>query len=48
MRFYNSKGIFGNEEDTREVFERVLRERYQSVEVEVKGVVMLFAASKPR
>ena len=48
MRFYNNKGIFGNEEDTREVFEQALRERYESVDVEIRGVVMLFSASKPR
>lgn len=46
MRVYNRKGIFGNHNDTREALETTLRQSFARVEVEQRGLVVLFAAHK--
>lgn len=46
MRAYNRKGIFGNLHDTRDALEDTLRQDFARVEVEQRGMVVLFAAHK--
>ena len=48
MRIYNKKGIFGNLDDGAEVFLKELKANFEDVETEVKGVVLLFVARRPR
>ncbi|WP_164012080.1 class I SAM-dependent methyltransferase [Pyxidicoccus trucidator] len=44
MRTYNRKGIFSNEQDTRESLERALRKRFKESHVTVQGCMALFRA----
>lgn len=44
MRIYNSKGVFGNEADTRDALERALGARFEDVKINVLGCVALFSA----
>lgn len=44
MAFYNSKGIFANEQDSVEDLRRELAARFQEVRVEIIGCAALFAA----
>ena len=45
MRIYNSKGIFGNEDDRFEDLKTILTRQFQNVRVRQQGVVALFSAS---
>lgn len=45
MAFYNSKGIFSNEEDDLETLTRELEKRFDTVSVETVGCAALFSAS---
>ena len=45
MRIYNSKGIFGNEDDRLEDLKTILTRQFQNVRVRQQGVVALFSAS---
>jgi len=45
MAFYNSKGIFSNEEDDLETLTRELEKRFDAVSVETVGCAALFSAS---
>ena len=45
MRIYNSKGIFGNEDDRFEDLKTVLIRHFENVQVRQQGVVALFSAS---
>ncbi|MEM9630326.1 MAG: class I SAM-dependent methyltransferase [Pseudomonadota bacterium] len=47
MRIYNDKGVFSNENDTRECLEAELSRRFRSVDIEMMGCVALFSASEP-
>lgn len=44
MSAYNRKGIFGNRNDTRAALENTLRQGFTHVEIEERGLVLLFAA----
>jgi len=44
MRLYNGKGVFCNENDTREALEKALTARFEEVQIEVIGCVALFSA----
>ena len=48
MRIYNKKDIFGNLEDGAEVFLKELKANFEDVEAEVKGMMLLFVARRPR
>ncbi|CZR69177.1 uncharacterized protein PAC_19077 [Phialocephala subalpina] len=48
MSLYNKKGLFGNELDSRKVFEDALRENFEEVDCRIEGVVLLFEARRPR
>ncbi|PWY93431.1 hypothetical protein BO94DRAFT_342240 [Aspergillus sclerotioniger CBS 115572] len=48
IRFYNWKGIFGNKDDSPEVFVKALENEFEEVETHIVGVVLLFRARKPR
>ncbi|MES0809325.1 class I SAM-dependent methyltransferase [Roseibium sp. SCPC15] len=47
MRIYNGKGIFSNENDTRESLELELSRRFKNVDIEMMGCVALFSANQP-
>jgi len=47
MKVYNSKGIFGNRQDTESGFEEHLRRHYSTVVLKREGCVLLFSASQP-
>lgn len=42
--FYNRKRVFSNTRDSREDLERLLRDRFPQVQIEMQGCVALFAA----
>ena len=44
MRFYNTKGIFSNQQDSLERLHRELAARFEQVRVEVVGCAALFTA----
>lgn len=46
MRTYNSKGVFGNINDTREDLETVLKENFHTYEIRIVGSVAFFVAWK--
>jgi len=46
MAIYNAKGVFSNENDTRETLEMALTARFKDVQIEVIGCVALFSASR--
>lgn len=48
MKFYNKKGIFGNEEDSAEGLTMALQNAFHEVDVKVVGKVALFKARNPR
>ncbi|KAJ3474074.1 hypothetical protein NLI96_g12665 [Meripilus lineatus] len=48
MRFYNSKGVFGNTEDTVEGLKEGLKTHFEDVEVRVVGKVALYVARRPK
>ncbi|KAI0444715.1 methyltransferase domain-containing protein [Xylaria telfairii] len=48
VKLYNRLGIFHNWEDTREEFERILRENFEEVETTLVGMILLFRVRKPR
>ncbi|RDA85112.1 hypothetical protein CP532_2034 [Ophiocordyceps camponoti-leonardi (nom. inval.)] len=48
MALYNRWGIFGNADDSEEVFRRALVRRFRHVDVWCVGAVMLFRARGPR
>lgn len=43
MKFYNSKGIFGNENDSLTDLETALHSRFRDVQIQVAGCVALFS-----
>lgn len=47
MKVYNSKGIFGNRQDTVAGFEAALREHFTDVTLRQEGCVLMFTASRP-
>ncbi|MCV0423839.1 MAG: class I SAM-dependent methyltransferase [Roseibium sp.] len=47
MKIYNGKGVFSNENDTRESLETELSHRFKNVDIEMMGCVALFSASEP-
>ena len=48
MNLYNGKGIFGNEDDREGVVLEALKRNFEEVEGQVKGVVLMFEARRPR
>lgn len=44
MSFYNSKGVFTNQEDRLEDLESALRDRFDDVQIEIVGSAALFSA----
>lgn len=48
MTAYNDRGIFHNTEDDGEGLERVLRQHFADVTIDVVGTVALFSAREPR
>lgn len=44
MAIYNSKGVFSNENDTRDALETALASRFEDVRIEMIGCVALFSA----
>ncbi|MCK7611013.1 class I SAM-dependent methyltransferase [Roseibium sediminicola] len=44
MAVYNSKGVFSNEDDTRDTLEAALALRFEEVRIEMIGCVALFSA----
>lgn len=44
MRLYNSRGVFGNAADSRELLEQALSEHFAKAHVEIEGSVALFVA----
>lgn len=47
MTIYNSKGIFDNWKDSRDVFEEGLRRNFGEVDVRIIGRTMVFTARRP-
>ncbi|KAH9895564.1 S-adenosyl-L-methionine dependent methyltransferase [Cubamyces lactineus] len=48
MNLYNGKGIFGNTEDSEERLRQAMSETFEEYEVQVVGVVALFAGRRPK
>lgn len=48
MAIYNGKGVFSNEQDTRETLESELSARFSSVNIRMIGCVALFSARQSR
>ncbi|KAI0480936.1 methyltransferase [Xylariaceae sp. FL0804] len=48
LKLYNRMGLFHNWDDTREDFERALRDNFDHVEVSVVGLVLLWRATGPK
>ncbi len=47
MNLYNKKGIFGNWDDSAEVFLKDLKIHFEDVDARMEGVVLLFTAKGP-
>ena len=48
MRVYNSRGAFGNVDDTEEGFSLALRRHFEEVETKDVGAIMIFTARRPK
>ena len=48
MYLYNRNGVFGNVEDGAPVFIEGLKQNFESVDVSIVGVVLLFTARRPK
>ena len=48
MNAYNKKGIFGNVEDSADVFLDALKKNFEDVDARMEGTVLLFTAKKPK
>lgn len=48
MKFYNSRGIFGNWQDGEKEIRQALCKDYEKVETKAVGCVLLFSASRPK
>ncbi|KAI8977761.1 S-adenosyl-L-methionine dependent methyltransferase [Trametes punicea] len=48
IRFYNSKGVFGNTQDTEEGLRKALEETFEKWDLRVVGAIALFTARKPK